>query len=327
MVTRSTVSAAGHFPVQATGAVSQPKRSPRRRLLLDALYTFEAAARNPTFASAADELGVTASAVSHQIRRLEDHLDVTLFDRSDKRTKLTATGATLAQPLSELFGRMHSLVHDLRSENSTRLTVSVMNAFGSKWLAPRINKFCALYPDISVRLLSSDSLVDFHNDDVDVGIRFGAGVYSGLQADMLLEVEAFPVCSPSLASGVDESLDSLLHQNLLLHDESATRAPNLPDWQSWLEQSGIDIARSAGGLVFQNPQMAIEAALAGQGIALGLSPLVEDDIRAGRLVSPFDYRQRSPFSFWLVSHPDRGNLKKIRDFRNWILREARSPAG
>lgn len=296
--------------------------APRKRLLLDALYTFEAAARHASFADAAQELGVTASAVSHQLKRLEEHLGATLFDRSSRGPVLTAAGQQLAKPLSEVFGRIHALVGDLREDVSNHLTISVMSAFGAKWLAPRITDFCRKHSDLSVRIVSSDILADFNNDKIDVGIRFGAGRYEGLAAELLMEVEAFPVCSPGVLRDDEENCRELLSRLVLLHDETALRAPGLVDWESWLRGSGHNIRANAGGLVFQNPQMALEAALAGQGLALGLSPLVEDDLRAGRLIAPCPHVQRSAFSFWVVCHPDRAGLRKISDFRHWIIGEA-----
>jgi LysR family glycine cleavage system transcriptional activator len=298
---------------------------PRKRLLLDALHTFEVAARYGNFVDAAQELGVTTSAISHQIKRLENHLNLALFDRSTRTLQLTRAGQDLAAPLSMLFGRMHGLLADLQDESSKSLTISVMSSFGSKWLAPRVTRFIEKHPDLRLRVMAGDNLVDFMNEGVDIGIRFGHGNYPGLQAEHLMDVDAFPVCTPDFAlnSGARLTEPGQLLECVLLHDESSLRAPGLPNWYNWLEAVDITLNHPVGGLVFENPQMALEAALAGQGVALGLSPLVQDDIRSGRLISPFQHRFRSLFSFWLVCLPDRANIKKINRFREWLAAEIR----
>lgn len=296
----------------------------RKRLLLEALYTFEAAARHGSFASAGRELNVTPSAVSHQIKRLESHLGIALFDRSPGGIKVSAAGRQLAQPLGDIFGRLHALVGDFRHDLSTHLTVSVMSAFGTKWLAPRIAQFRQSYPDTRVRIVSSDTLADFNNEKVDVGIRFGTGNYKGLTSELLMEVEVFPVCSPDILTkkAGRETCEKLLHRVALLHDESSLRAPGLVDWETWLKESGhSDVSVNTTGLILENPQMSQEAAVAGHGLALGLSPLVEDDLQAGRLIAPCPYRARSRFSFWLVFHSDRAGQRKIVEFRRWIASE------
>ncbi|MDN4591700.1 transcriptional regulator [Xenophilus aerolatus] len=310
--------------------MSAPKAvTKRRRLLLDALHTFESAARNSSFAGAAAEMSVTSSAISHQIRRLEKHLDVDLFDRSGKYPVLTKEGERLASSLEPLFGQMHSAIDELKTSSQTVLTVSVMGAFGATWLARGAMQFANAHPELHLRVLTSDDLVDLYAENVDLGIRFGAGAYPGLVVELLSAVDMVPVCSPEFLAHHRDALRDPgdLQHTVLIRDESASRDPRLPTWTDWLEQVGVAAPQVRCALTFQDPSFAQQAALAGQGVALGMSCLVDADIAAGRLVTPFAHRIRSPFSFWLVCSEARAATRKVASFKAWLHALMRTPDG
>jgi LysR family glycine cleavage system transcriptional activator len=195
-----------------------------------------------------------------------------------------------------------------------------MPSFASKWLAPRLASFIERNPSIEVRVVGSDRRADFDRDAVDVGLRYGDGDFGDLASELIAEASAFPVCSPALAEACAGD-PARLASRLLLHDESALVAPGLPTWGSWFAAAGMAPPVESGPL-FSNSHMALSAAVAGQGFALGLGPLVADDLAAGRLARPFSLEIPSPFGFWFVSRRDRLPEPKIEAFRAWIREQA-----
>ncbi len=295
--------------------------SPLRNLPLNALRSFDAAARHLSFAAAAGELGVTAAAISVQVRRLEDWVGTPLFVRGHRSVALSATGRKLAPRLTSLFMEMEQLLSQVADFDTTSLQVSAMPTFASKWVAPRLAGFIARYPHLQVRIHGADRRADFERDGIDVGLRYGDGHYPDLHHEQIARAVAFPVCSPELARrcGPDPGQ---IDAALLLHDESSLVAPGLPTWNGWFAQAGIARSVEGGGALFGNSHMALSAAVAGQGFALGLTPLVDDDLASGRLVRPFSGELASPFGFWFVCRRDRRDEPKIAAFRDWIFAEA-----
>lgn len=304
---------------------AKPFRPSLRSLPLNALRTFEAAARHSSFKVAARELGVTPAAVSHQIRDLERTLGLPLFLRLNRAVRLSPRGADLSQSLTELLANMVQLIADFSNREVASLEISAMPSFAARWLAPRLARFTIQHPDCRIRIVGEDRLVDFRLEGSDIGIRYGPGAYKGLHVELLTEVEAFPVVSPAFALAHGNDLRTLagLRALPLLHDESSLIASGLPNWPRWLEIAGVPGRFAETGIVFESVQLAIEAALAGQGVALALSPLVEADIRAGRLMRCFDLILKSPFSFWLVCRRHRTEEARIVQFREWIRSELR----
>lgn len=295
--------------------------TPLRLLPLNALRSFDAAARRLSFAGAAVELGVTPAAVSVQVRRLEEWVGAPLFVRGHRSIKLSATGETLAPRLTALFVEMERLLTEVGTLEVDTLQVSAMPSFASKWVAPRLARFIADHPRMQVRLMGSDGRTDFDRDGVDVGLRYGDGDYPELHCELIARATAFPVCAPALAEALDGD-PARIDPARLLHDESSLVAPGLPTWSGWFAHAGA--AREperAGGVWFSNSHMALSAAVAGQGFALGLAPLVDEDLAAGRLVRPFAAALTSPFGFWFVCRPDRLTEAKIADFRRWVFEE------
>lgn len=300
--------------------------TPVRMLPLNALRSFDAAARHLSFATAADELGVTAAAVSVQVRRLEEWVGAPLFLRGHRSIALSATGQTLAPRLTSLFVEMERLLSEVADLDATSLQISAMPSFASKWVAPRLSSFIAAHPQIQVRIMGADRHVDFDRDGIDVGLRYGDGDYGDLHSEQIAQATAFPVCSPALAAKCGDD-PARIDTASLLHDESSLVAPGLPTWSAWFAKAGAarDPDRS-GGALFSNSHMALSAAIAGQGFALGLAPLVDDDVAAGRLVRPFAVAISSAFSFWFVCRKDRLHERKIAAFRSWIFEQAGKPA-
>lgn len=293
--------------------------TPIRNLPLNALRSFDAAARRLSFAGAAGELGVTPAAVSVQVRRLEEWVGAPLFLRGHRSIALSATGEKLAPRLTALFGEMERLISDVADLDAQTLQVSAMPSFASKWVAPRIGRFLGRHPGMQVRMTGGDGRSDFDRDGVDVGLRYGDGDYPDLHRDLIARATAFPVCSPALAAAWPDP--AAIPAALLLQDESSLVAPGLPTWSIWFAAAGID-RDVEGGARFGNSHMALSAAVAGQGFALGITPLVDDDIAAGRLVRPFDTAVDSSFGFWFVCRGDRVGEAKIAAFRDWVLAEA-----
>lgn len=292
-----------------------------RLLPLNALRSFDAAARRLSFAAAAEELGVTPAAVSIQVRRLEEWVGSPLFVRSHRSLSLSSVGLRLAPRLTALFLEMERLVSDVRDLDATTLQISAMGSFASKWVAPRLGRFVGAHPTIHVRIMNADQRADFDRDGVDVGLRYSADDHGDLHADLIARARAFPVCSPALAERYGRD-PARIPRHLLLHDESALIAPGLPTWSTWLAAAGAPALPEDSGPWFSNSHMALSAAIAGQGFALGLAPLVDGDLESGALVKPFDIELESSFGFWFVCRADRLSEAKIAAFRGWILAEA-----
>lgn len=293
--------------------------TPIRNLPLNALRSFDAAARHLSFAGAAGELGVTPAAVSVQVRRLEEWVGAPLFLRGHRSVALSATGEKLAPRLTALFAEMERLVGEVADLDAQLLQVSAMPSFASKWIAPRLGRFLGRHPGMQVRIAGGDDRSDFDRDGVDVGLRYGDGDYPELHCERIARATAFPVCSPALAAAWPDP--AAIPAALLLQDESALVAPGLPTWSTWFAAAGI-VRDVEGGARFGNSHMALSAAVAGQGLALGVAPLVDDDLMAGRLVRPFDTAVDSSFGFWFVCRKDRIGEAKIAAFRDWVMEEA-----
>lgn len=302
----------------------------RRLPPLNAVRAFEAAARHLSFTRAADELNVTQAAISHQVKALEEHLGLPLFRRLNRRLLLTDEGQAYLPPLRDALDGIDAATRRLtRQETPGGLKVSVLPSFAAKWLLPRLPRFRERHPDLDVLVSAVDALVDFVRDDVDLGIRYGRGVYPDLKVDILMRDEAFPVCSPKLLEGPNALKSPAdLKNHVLLHD-TVIGTEEDPDWRTWLEASGlptngpdgIDPSRGPG---FSHASMVIEAAVTGQGVALTRRSLTIDDITAGRLVAPFGPRMPSAFVYSIVCLPEVYDLPKVRLFRDWLIEEARS---
>ena len=292
----------------------------RRLPPLNALRAFEAAARHLSFTRAAEELFVTQAAVSHQVKALEEHLGRKLFRRLNRALLLTDDGQAYLPAVSRAFALLNEATRDLLTkETPGPLTVSALPSFAARWLVPRLGRFRKAWPDIDLRIDPSAELVDFAAGDVDVGIRYGRGKYPGMRADWLMTEDIFPVCSPQLLEG-DHPLrepDDLEH-HVLLHDDGHG------DWRTWLLAASVDRVDPARGPIFTDSSMLIQAAMAGQGVALARGVLAADELAAGRLVRPFTLSLPTEYAYYLVCPQETADRPKIVAFREWLLDEARS---
>ena len=292
----------------------------RRLPSLSGLQAFEAVARLGSFTRAASELGLTQTAVSHRIARLEDQLGLRLFRRNGPRIALTDAARTYTTGVAEAFDGLYRATQRLRSvRGGNTLTISTLISFGAKWLVPRMADFQARHPDIDARLLTSSLPVDFARDGVDLAIRYGDGDWPGLRADLLFREELLPVCSPKLLGAAPRPLapEDLKRFRLI----EVSTYPD--DWRNWLTgaraaDGRTNAAPPACDLAFDLAFAAIEAAMDGTGLAIGRRSLVARDLAAGRLIAPFAHREPRR-SYFLVTPAGTGEREQIALFREWLL--------
>lgn len=296
------------------------------KLQLNALRAFEAAARLLSLTKAAEELHVTPGALSHLIRGLEESLGVKLFDRGVRSISLTSEGRELYPGLNAGFAQIHGAVQSLKDlANSGTLVVSSGPGFTSRWLAPRMHRFATAHPDIDVRISSSFTLANFKSDGVDVALRMLSGDAPDtpdLLIERLFEVRAVAVCSPRLIAETGRLAPwELLGRLTLIHDESWKA---LPSWATWLETAGIPGIDPERGLRFSSADHALEAVVEGAGILLTLDALAYDDLRTGRLVSPFAPALSTSGAYHVVCLKGRQDRRASGAFRDWVKQEAKA---
>jgi LysR family glycine cleavage system transcriptional activator len=299
----------------------------RRLPPLNALRAFEAAARLGSFAAAAGELRVTASAVSQQVRRLERYLGTRLFKRLPHGLVLTEIGRAYLPELTTGFDRLAEATLRLRSGPAAGLlTVATLASFASGWLIPRLAKFRERHPRVDVYLKTGRELVDFRREDVDLAIRFGPGERSGLRSIRFLEEEVFPVASPSLVPLARLPLSvAELRGWPLLHDVDAQPNQHWMGWHAWFERAGLDTAEALHGLQFTDSRVLLDAAVAGLGIALGRAPHVEVELARGRLVRLTRESWKAEWAYHLVAPAANFTRPNVRAFVEWLMEEAGAP--
>lgn len=305
-------------------------QNPNRRLPpLDLLLTFEAAARHLSFTRAAEERFVTQSAVSRQIRALEESLGVPLFRRAHRRIQLTEAGEELATACNRLLGGLRETVERLRNPQGRRaLIVTTMPGLASLWLIPRLSRFMQLQPDVDVRLDVTYERRDLVADDIDVAIRYGRS--DGHDGIKLFEEEVIPVCSPALLrrTGLPLAQPSDLAHFTLLRVDNAAGAGVLQDWAPWLTALRIPELDARALLSFSNYDEVIAAAIHGQGIALGRRPLVDSLLENGTLIAPFAGSFASARAYFILVSPASARRPETRALVDWLIDEARPrPAG
>ena len=235
------------------------------------LKVFEAAGRHLNFTRAAEELNVTPAAVSHQIKEFEDQLGRRLFERTSRSMRLTEPGQILHAAVGEALSSLNrALTRMDRSRDASRLKVSASTSIAAKWLVPRLDDYMKLHPEAEVQLDVSDRVRDFERDDIDTAIRFGNGNYPGARADRLFDKTIFPVCSPALLTAkkpLKQPRDLLQHR--LIHVEWSGQGVTWPNWRMWMLAAGVGDFDDRGGLYLDNSGLALQAAIEGQGVALG----------------------------------------------------------
>jgi len=293
----------------------------RGRLLpsLNAIRTFEAVARYNSFTRAAEELNVTQSAASRLVRSLEEYLQVALFTRDGRRIELTDQGSFYSALVRDSLDRIEAGTVELISSKEGRGTLSIgmLPTFGTRWLLPRLPSFQQAHPEISFNIITSDGELDFTKERIDVAIRFGHGEWPDAIVDPLMSEEIVVVCSPDIMDGHHPIIDydSLRHQRLIRH---STR-PN--SWDHWFRSVGASRENLQWGPSLEHFFMIIQAAIAGLGVALLPSFLVEEDLRSGKLVTPFKDRVAGPGAYYLITPASKSNLPRVKLFRHWMLEQ------
>lgn len=289
---------------------------------LNALRAFEAAARNKSFKKAADELFVSHSAISHQIRRLEEYLSLELFHRVVRGVELTRAGRIYYPSLREAF----QLIEDgtelvLAPRNDGPLTLQVYSTFAVRWLVPRLGRFHRAHPDVLIRLHTSQSDVNFEHEDVDLCVMAGVAEAPDVHYDYLFPKALFPVCSPALLEGPG----ALRQPEDLLRQSLVQVYPSRRDWYLWLERYGVTGIDPEAGIQVDSYDLAFNTAAQGLGVALGMLPFVERELQAGTLVEPFPgQRMTAPGGWYLACREDQHEDDRVVAFREWLLEEVGS---
>ncbi|AZO27010.1 transcriptional regulator GcvA [Mesorhizobium sp. M1B.F.Ca.ET.045.04.1.1] len=296
-----------------------------------ALRTFQAAARHLNFTRAADELGLTPAAVSHQIKEIEDQLDLVLFTRTSRTIRLTEAGNVLFEASIDALDLLSRAVTRARkmTRGTALLKITLDAQFATKRLMRRVDDFRRQRPGIELRFDIASKLRDFDRDDVDVGIRFGAGKYPGLCADRLFENVIIPVCSPALLrSGPSLNEPRDLFHHMLAHIEWSRQGITWPNWRMWMAAAGVDDFDDSRTIVFDNSTDVVQAALDGVAVALADFAMVANDLSEGRLIRPFELgiKVAPEFAYFLVYPEAVKDDARIVAFREWLLDEVAKDA-
>ena len=285
---------------------------------LRSLRVLEAAVRHENYTRAADELALTHSAVSHQIHALEEALGVRLLQRDGRRMRPTEPGRQLALDVRATLDTLNAAVERVRGGDAGNIvTVSTLPSFAAAWLVTRLGSFLDRYPQVELRLQSSTALADFRNDGVDVAIRFGSGDYPGLVSEKLFDDELFPTLSPALQKRLRLRKPADLAAAPLLRIRQ-----NCP-WMPWFAAAGLNLPEPRRGPVFNDSELALQAAIQGQGVVLARGSLAVLKLRAGLLVAPFKQRVPSPLTCYLVYPPQHARKPSLQLFRTWLFEELR----
>lgn len=283
---------------------------------LNSLRVFEVAARRLNFTRAAEELNVTNAAVSHQIKLLEEHLDRPLFQRSNNVLKLTEFGERYLPRIREAFQMMQQATDALLNDSSPLLRVGVPPSFGSKWLVPRLYRFLNQHPNIRVEIVSE---VDLDYRKCDITIDFRRAQFADFCVEPFISTEIFPVCNPDVKTQIHHPHD--LSKFTLLHEVNALNNPDYPSWAAWFSALNIAHVNPRQGPIFTLGLLALQAAIEGQGVALGQCALVEYDIAAGRLMRLFDFETALRLHYYLIYAPDMKENPAFQAFHQWLRSE------
>ena len=293
---------------------------------LDLIPGFEASARHLSFTTAADELSLTQSAISRQIKLLEGHLGVPLFQRQHRALALTHAGEDFYRVAVDILGRLQSAADELRVGPAKRqLSITTTTGFAALWLIPRLKRFTIDHPAIDVRISATDVPVNLDRDLVDIAIRYGGKASMPDGALALFGEEILPVCSPALLrGGTPLQVPADLKHHTLLHLDYPGMQRSWLEWGTWLTALAIGDLRSAGSLHFSQYDQMIHAVIAGQGVALGRLPLLAELIRTGTLVAPFANTIVGTRGYFVLNSKRTTAKPFVADFLAWLLEEAQA---
>ena len=290
---------------------------------LNFIEGFEAAARNLSFTKAAAELFLTQSAVSRQIKALEDQLGVQLFERHTRALSLTPEGEALFQTVADVLRRIEETTQRIQGRAEERtFTVTTTPAFASLWLIPRLVGYTRENPKVDVRISASAELVDLERSGIELAIRYSGPQATGIK---LFGEEVFPVCSPSLLRDMKRPLATPadLKHHVLLHYADLNRGTPVLDWSMWLQSVGLPNLKPAGALHFSHYDQIVLAAVNGQGVALGRSPLIKRFIREGKLHAPFDTKFVAARAYYVIASKSSERNADVKNFASWLQAEAK----
>ncbi|MEM7225380.1 MAG: transcriptional regulator GcvA [Pseudomonadota bacterium] len=285
---------------------------------LSTLRTFEAAARHESFKRAAAELAVTPTAVSHQVKQLERDVGQPLFHRRVRQVRLTEAGRLLLEACRESFDGLEAALARLRAGvGRARVIVGVGPLVAAKWLTPRLSGFWQSCPGVDLRLHHSPLSIDFRESDIDLAIAWGDGAWREVAVEPLLKIQVTPVMSPRLladGTGLETPQDLLRYPLLHQRDRDG--------WREWFGHAGLGDPEAGASIVIEDAHVVLQAAIEGQGVALGIPPFIADDIAAGRLIRPLDLAIEPSRAYYLV-YP-KGALRNptLKRLRDWLVAEA-----
>jgi LysR family glycine cleavage system transcriptional activator len=295
----------------------------RRLPPLDTLRVFEAAERLKSFKAAGDELGVTASAVSHRVATLEGELEASLFVRHVRRLQVTPEGERLAAGVRRGLAEIRRAVNSIDRREVTRLRITGIPSHVTRWLAPRLHRFRATNPDIELDITADLAVADLTLRTYDVALRFGTGVYPGLCAEHLMDDTIFPVASPRYlaeAGPIDKPADMLLVTRIL--DVTAEDDESGTNWRTWFAHHGLPMDSIDRGVKFNGAAIALEAAAGGLGVAIARRSLVGEEVRSGRLVVVLPGEIKTNWRHYALMMPDMASWPPLRAFVDWLRIEA-----
>jgi len=296
---------------------------------LTALRAFDAVARTGTITAAAEELSVSAPAVSQQVRALEKWLGIALFDRSGQRLILTDRGAAYFESVSAAMTLIAEATGRLVGQDAEgTLRLSILPSLSVLWLLPRLDDFAVRHPEVTIDLLASTTLADFARDDIDLAVRYGLGGYPGLVVEKLMPEAVVPVCHPGLLArhGLEGRTDlrpADLQDLPAINDAGGLKGVKR-DLNAWMVDQGVDRPRIRETLFFSDSHLAVEAALLGKGLLLGRLSLIRDHLDSGALVAPVERWLKEPTSYYIVSSGLRPPRPRAQAFRAWLKQTARA---
>lgn len=288
---------------------------PRRLPPLTSLRAFEAAGRHLSFTRAAAEMTVTQAAISHQVKALEEHLDVPLFHRMPRRLELTEAGVLLLPVVSAAFDSISTSVADLLEQSAnTELTIRLAPSFAAKWLSPRLEAFRKLHPNIALSFTHSNSAVDFSRESISLAVTYGNGKWPNVESAAVLSLDFFPVCSPEFLVGEHPltTPENLVHYTLL-HDA------NYENWSAWISLAGLSDIDAKRGTIMDDTNVITRAAIDGLGVALGSNSFVQEHLESGKLVSPFGPELHDGNAYYVVCPPAHLERAEVRAFWDWLV--------
>lgn len=282
---------------------------------LNGLRAVETVARRGSLQKAADELGVSPSAVSQLVNRTEKQVGRAVFERTRSGLAPTEFGKRFTERLTAAFREMAGAMALAEDAADNRLVVSVAPAFAARWLVPRLSRFYTAYPEIILRIEASTQIADLDRSDIDVAIRMGDGGWPGVKAELLFAQRIFPVCAPTIAKRLKRVED-------LAHEWAIREENGMIDWARWFAQAGVQGIEPMMGASFTDPNLCLEAAIGGQGVMLASQLLAADALADGRLVAPFGITADSGLGYYIVTSAAKKPSRKVAAFTRWLEEEA-----